>query len=267
MNSELVLYEKSDGIATVTLNRPEKLNALTPQMRVEMRQAFEDVGADDGVRVLILTGAGRGFCAGADIVTVAERAELADDESMRSLRLQPVATNRPATLLRNLEKPTICALNGIIAGGPIALALSCDIIIASEQARFRMALTRVGLSLENGISYMLSRRIGSHLTLELAYTNDIIDAREMERIGLVNRVVSHAELMSTARDMALKMFDIPPLGLAMAKRCVYKALEAPDLDSQIAFEMLLGKTLGQTEDRKEAVQSFMEKRKPVYQGR
>lgn len=267
MDFEFILFEKVDGIATVTLNRPDKLNALTPPMRVEMRKAFEDVAEDDEARVLILTGAGRGFCAGADIVTVAERAELADDESMRALRLQPVATNRPATLLRNLNKPTICALNGIVAGGPIALALSCDIIIASDQARFRMALTRVGLSLENGLSYMLSRRIGSHLTLELAYTNDIIDAREMERIGLVNRVVPHDQLMPTARNMALKMFDIPPLGLALAKQCVYKALEAPDLETQIAFEMLSGKTLGQTEDRKEAVQSFMEKRKPVYRGR
>ncbi len=267
MDFEFILFEKKDGIAAVTLNRPDKLNALTPQMRVEMRKVFEEAAEDDGVRVLILTGAGRGFCAGADIVTVAERAELADDESMRALRLQPVATNRLATLLRNLSKPTICALNGIIAGGPIALALSCDIIIASDQARFRMALTRVGLSLENGISYMLSRRIGSHLTLELAYTNDIIDAQEMERIGLVNRVVPHDKLMQTARDMAQKMFDIPPLGLAMAKKCVYKSLEAPDLETQIAFEMLLGKTLSQTEDRKEAVQSFMEKRKPVYQGR
>jgi 2-(1,2-epoxy-1,2-dihydrophenyl)acetyl-CoA isomerase len=267
MDFEFILFEKTDGIATVTLNRPDKLNALTPQMRVELRKVFEDAAEDDGVRVLILTGAGRGFCAGADIVTVAERAELADDESMRALRLQPVATNRPATLLRDLRKPTICALNGIIAGGPIALALSCDIIIASDQARFRMALTRVGLSLENGISYMLSRRIGPHLTLELAYTNDIIDAHEMERIGLVNRVVPHDKLMLTARDMAQKMFDIPPLGLAMAKKCVYKSLEASDLETQLAFEMLLGKTLSQTEDRKEAVQSFMEKRKPVYRGR
>jgi enoyl-CoA hydratase/carnithine racemase len=267
MDFEYILFEKAEGIATVTLNRPDKLNALTPQMRVEMRKAFEDVAADDGIRILILTGAGRGFCAGADIVTVAERAEMADDEPMRALHLQPVATNRPATILRNLEKPTICALNGVIAGGPIALALSCDIIIASEQARFRIALTRVGLSLENGLSYILSRRIGPHLTLELTYTNDIIDAKEMERIGLVNRVVPHEQLMPTARNMALKMLDIPPLGLAMAKRCVYKALEAPDLESQIAFEMLLGKTLGQTEDRKEAVQSFMEKRKPVYQRR
>lgn len=267
MDFEYILLKKEEGIATVTLNRPDKLNALTPQMRVEMRKAFEDVAEDEGVRVLILTGAGRGFCAGADIGTVADRTELAEDETMRSLRLQPVATNRPAKLLRNLEKPTICALNGIIAGGPIALALSCDIIIASEQARFRMALTRVGLSLENGISYMLSRRIGSHLTLELAYTNDIIDAEKMERIGLVNKVVPHDELMSTARDTALKMFDIPPLGLAMAKKCVYKAIEAPDLESQIAFEMLLGTTLSQTEDQKEAVQSFMEKRKPVYKGK
>ncbi len=267
MKFESVLLEIEEGIATITLNRPEKLNALTPQMRVELRKAIEDAAEDDEVRAVILTGAGRGFCAGADLVTVAENAELANDELRRALRLQPVATNRPAILLRNLEKPSICALNGIVAGGPIALALSCDIIIASDQARFRIALTRVGLSLEHGISYMLCRRIGPHLTLELAYTNDIIDAREMERIGLVNRVVPHDNLMKTAKDMAGRMSDIPPLGLAMAKRCVNKALEAPDLESQIEFEMLLGKILDQTEDQKEAVRSFMAKRKPVYLGK
>jgi 2-(1,2-epoxy-1,2-dihydrophenyl)acetyl-CoA isomerase len=267
MSYEGILFEKDDGIATITLNRPDKLNAITPKMRVEMREALEDAAADGSVRAVILTGADRGFCAGADITTVASGSELADDESLRTLHLEPVATNRVAAVLRNLRKPTICALNGIIAGGPIALALSSDIIIASEKARFRIALTRVGLSLENGISYMLARRIGTHLTLELAYTNDIIDAREMERIGLVNRVVPHDELMKTARDMAKRMFDIPPLGLEMAKRCVYKALEASDLESQIAFEMLLGRTLAQTEDRKEAVTSFMEKREPVYKGR
>ena len=267
MDYEGVLFEKEDGIATITLNRPEKLNAITPRMRVSMRKALDDAEADNGVKVVILTGAGRGFCAGADITTVAEQAELADDESTRALRLEPVATNRVAAHLRAMSKPTICALNGIIAGGPIALALFSDVIIASEKARFRMAITRVGLTLENGMSYMLARRIGAQMTLELAYTNDIIDAKEMARIGLVNRLVPHDELMQTARDMAKKMFDIPPLGLAMAKRAVYKALEAPDLESQIAYEQLLGKTLSQTEDRKEAVTSFMEKRKPVYKGR
>jgi hypothetical protein len=126
---------------------------------------------------------------------------------------------------KKLLAKTICALNGIIASGPIALALSYDINIGSEQARFRIALTRVGLSLENGISYMLSQRTGSRLTLELAYTNDIIDAG----------------------DMAKKLFDIPP-GLMMAKKCAYKALKASDLGTQIAFEIMLGKTLGQIED-------------------
>jgi 2-(1,2-epoxy-1,2-dihydrophenyl)acetyl-CoA isomerase len=267
MDFEYVLLEKEEGIATITLNRPEKLNALTPQMRVEMRKALEDVSADEDTRVVIITGAGRGFCAGADIATVAAQAEMAEDEPGRALRLQPIATRRVTTLIQSLSKPTICALNGVVAGGPIAIPLSCDIIIASEHARFRIALTRVGLSLENGISYLLARRIGTHRALELAYTNDIIDAKEMERIGLVNRVVPHDDLMKTAKDMAKRMFQIPPLTLALAKQCVYKAIAAQDLETQVAFEMLLGRTLSQTEDQKEAVQSFMEKREPVYKGK
>lgn len=267
MEYQYVLVEKEDGIATVTLNRPEKLNALIPEMRVELRKALEDTAEDDNIRVVILTGTGRGFCAGADIVTVAEGTEFATDEVERALRLEPVATYRLISLIQSLNKPTICALNGVVAGGPIGLALACDIIIASEQARFRIALTRVGLTLENGLSYILPRRIGSHLTLELAYTNDIIDAKEMERIGLVNRVVPHDQLMKTAKDMARRMFQMPPLSLALTKQCVYRGVAAPDLETQRAFEMLLARTLGQTEDHKEAVKSFMEKREPVYKGK
>jgi len=267
MEYQYVILQKEDGIATITLNRPEKLNALTPAMRVEIRKALEDAATDDSIRVLILTGAGRGFCAGADIATVAENAELADDEAERALRLQPVATYRLISLIESLDKPTICALNGVVAGGPIGLALACDIIIASEEARFRIALTRVGLILENGLSYILSRRIGTHLTLELAYTNDIIDAKEMERIGLVNRVVPHDELMKTVKDMAKRMFRISPLGLALTKQCVYRAVAASDLESQVAFERLLGQTLHHTEDHQEAIRSFIEKRAPVYKGR
>lgn len=267
MNYEYILLEKEDGIATITLNRPERLNALTPQMRVEMRKALEDVAADDSIRVVILTGAGRGFCAGADISTVVDGAEMADDEPERALRLQPVSTNRLVVLIQSLNKPTICALNGVVAGGPLAIALTCDIIIASEQARFRIALTRMGLPLENGISYLLPRMIGHHLTLELAYTNDIIDAREMERIGLVNRVVPHDELMKTAKEMARRMFQIPPLTLMMVKKGVYKGIAADDIESQVAYEMLLGRTLARTEDQKEAQRSFIEKREPVYKGK
>ncbi len=267
MDLKYVLYEKKEGIGIITLNRPEKLNALTPAMRVEIRQAFEDAEKDDQIRVVILTGAGRAFCAGADIGTVAGGAEMADDEPRRALLLKPVASHRISSFIQSMEKPTLCAVNGIVAGGPIAIALACDILIASEKAQFRLALTRVGLTLENGLSYILPRRIGAHRTLELAYTNDVIDAKEMERIGLANRVVPHDQLMETAIGMARKMFQIPPLSLALAKQCVAKGLAAADLESQVDFERLAGMTLKQTEDQKEAVKSFMEKREPRYQGK
>jgi len=264
---EHVLYEKKDGISIISINRPDKLNALTPAMRVEIRKAFEDAAADLGVRVVILTGIGRAFCAGADIGTVEEGREMADDEPQRALLLKPVASHRISSFIQGMEKPTICALNGIVAGGPISIALACDILIASDRAQFRLALTRVGLTLENGLSYLLPRRIGSHLTLELAYTNDIIDAKEMERIGLVNRVVPHDQLMETAMNMARRMFQISPLALAHAKKCVYKGLAAADLESHTDFERLAGITLKETEDHKEAIKSFREKRQPIYQGK
>ena len=267
MNYDHVRLEKDAGIAIITLDRPERLNALTPQMRVGIRTALEDADADEGVRAIILTGAGRGFCSGADVTTVAERTEMADDEPQRARLLQPVTTPRILALMRSLNKPTICALNGVAAGAGTGLALTCDVIIASDQARFRVAFTRMGLSPGDGLSYLLPRRIGTHRALELAYTNDLIDAKEMERIGLVNRVVPHDELMTAARETAHKMSQIPPLTLALAKQCIYKGAAAPDIESQMMFEDLAGRTLAQTEDQREAQRSFIEKRQPVYKGK
>ena len=267
MSYQYILLEKEDGIATITLNRPEKLNSLIPQMRVEMRKALEDVDADDSVRVVILTGAGRAFCAGADVVTVAERTEMADDEPQRALLLKPVQTTRLLTLMRELNKPTICALNGVAAGAGTGLALTCDILIASEQARFRVAFTRMGMPPGDGLSYFLPRRIGTHKALELIYTNDIIDAREMERIGLVNKVVPHDELMKAAKEMAKKMFQIPPITLALAKKSVYRGAAVPDIEAQEAFDGLIGSRLARTEDQREAQRSFIEKREPDYKGK
>ena len=267
MSYQYVLLEKEEGIATITLKRPERLNALIPPMRVEMREALEDVAADEGIRVVILTGAGRGFCSGADVTTVAERTEMAEDEPQRALLLQPVATPRLLALMRSLNKPTICALNGVAAGAGTGLVLTCDIIIASEQARFRVAFTRMGLPPADGISYLLPRRVGTHRALELVYTNDIIDAREMERIGLVNKVVPHDELMVAAKEIAMRMFQIPPLTLALTKQCIYKGAAASDIESQIVFDSLAGSTLARTEDQREAQKSFIEKREPVYKGK
>ncbi|MBI3040245.1 MAG: enoyl-CoA hydratase/isomerase family protein, partial [Chloroflexi bacterium] len=189
MEYEWVIYEKEDGIAVLTLNRQDRLNSWIPPMRVEARKCIEDAGADSAVRVLIVTGAGRGFCAGADVGTVVAGTEEADDEPPRQRLMLPVSTVRLMDALHSLNKPTIAAINGITAGSGIGFALACDVIIASEQARFRIAFTRIGVVPGDGITWLMTRAIGTHRALELAYTNDIIDAKEMERVGLANRVV------------------------------------------------------------------------------
>lgn len=267
MEYQWVIYEKEDGIATITLNRPDRLNALIPPMRVEMRKAFEDAAADESVRVVILTGAGRGFCAGGDVGTVVAGTEMAEDEPQRRLLLQPVSSGRVLAVIQGLNKPTICALNGVAAGGGAAYVLTCDIVIASEQARFRVAFGRLGMGPGDGISFLLTQRVGTNRALELFYTNDVIDAKEMERIGLVNRVVPHDELMKTAKEMAKKMFQIPPLSLALGKRSIYKGATAPDPETQAGFDSRVASALAETEDQKEAQRSFIEKREPVYKWR
>lgn len=266
MGYKYVLVEKEDGIATITLNRPDRLNALIPPMRVEIRMALEDADADGSIRAIILTGAGRAFCSGADIVNIYEDKELASDEPQRERLMQPVQTTRVEAAIRAVKKPVICALNGVVAGSAGGIMMTCDIIIASDQARYRLGFTRMGIAPVDAVSFLLPRRIGPHRALELAFTNDIIDAGEMERIGLVNRVVPHDKLMTSAREMAKKMFLIPPLTLALAKKCIYEGMAASSVESHGILEHFAEKTLQATEDTKEAQKSFLEKREPVYKG-
>ncbi len=266
MEYEWVIYEKEDGIAILTLNRQDRLNSLIPPMRVEARKCIEDAGADPDVRVLVVTGAGRGFCAGGDVGNVVAGTEAADDEPPRQRLMLPVSTPRLMDALRSLNKPTIAAINGIAAGSGIAFALACDVVIASEQARVRVAFTRMGIVPTDGVTWLMTRAIGIHRTLELAYTNDIIDAKEMERVGLVNRVVPHDELMKTAKETAKKMMQIPPLTLAMTKKAIYHSLGVSSMEEQMIFEHAAGSAIRGTEDSKEASSSFMEKREPVYKG-
>ena len=267
MEYEWVNYEKEDGIAILTLNRPDRLNSWIPPMRVEARKCIEDTGTDPNVRVLIVTGAGRGFCAGADVGTFVARAEQADDEPPRARLILPVATVRLVDALRSLPKPTIAAVNGIAAGSGTGFALACDVIIASDQAKFRIAFTRMGIAPGDGVTWLMTRAIGTHRTLELAYTNDVVDAKEMERIGLANRVVPHDELMKAAKDTAKRMMQIPPLTLAITKKAIYHSLGAHSLEDQIVFEHAANSAIRDTEDSKEAARSFVEKREPLYKGR
>lgn len=275
MSYESILTDKDQGICTVTLNRPAKLNALTPQMRMEIREALENADADNDIKVIILTGAGRGFCSGLDVTPYPgqEENDYAPEE-MKWMLMHPQSLIRSLPgqrtvpeVIRALSKPTICALNGVMAGAGSGFALSCDIIIASEKASFLVATTRIGLVLEFDTSFLLPMRVGTHRALELAYTNDRINAEEMERIGLINKVVPHERLMIAAKEMAKKMFLIPPLSLTLVKRCVYAGAEAArNVEAQRIFDIACEAALAKTKDQAEATASFWEKRPPVYKG-
>ena len=244
---EKIVYEKGDGIATITLNRPDKLNALNWPMRLELIDAIEDVGHDDNVRVLILTGAGRGFCAGGDVGRQLRRAQ--GEEPEENLR-QPVGGFCLA--LRSLEKPIIAAVNGVAVGAGLSLALHCDLRIASEEARFGVLFSQVGLSPDSGMSYALPKLVGLGKALELMFLNDIIGAKEAERIGLVNRVVPANDLMDVTREMAGAIAKFSPLAIQMTKQVAYLGF-INDLNVQLHVESDAVQRCLKSDEHKEAV--------------
>jgi 2-(1,2-epoxy-1,2-dihydrophenyl)acetyl-CoA isomerase len=210
-----LILEKKDGIAILTLNRPQRLNALGVTLLDEFPAAIKEVDQDEEVRVLILTGAGEGFCSGADVkdilATPFKRGKSSFEDYIR-------ASAETLVPLLNLMKPTIAAINGMASGGGLALALMCDIRIASEKARFTTVFIRRALpGLTDIMSTLLPRIVGLARTLELAYTGDIISAQEADRIGLVNRVVPHKDLMKATGDLAAKLAEGPPIALALTK--------------------------------------------------
>ncbi|MFC1885823.1 enoyl-CoA hydratase/isomerase family protein [Thermodesulfobacteriota bacterium] len=267
MAFETILLEKKKGIAVITLNRPERLNAFIPQMNDELKTAVEDVTGDGDVRVLVLTGAGRGFCAGADRNAQADRADMRDaGQRITKSRHDQVAPLSINTVLHKMEKPTICAVNGAAVAVGLSLALSCDIRIASETARFGTIWGRRGLMGDGGGTYYLTRLLGTSKALELLFTDDIIDAREAERIGLVSRVVPREDLMPTVKELAGKIAKGPSVAMELNKRAVYKAL-TNTLEAQLDFEHWGQSVCYATEDHKEAIQAAKEKRDPAFKGR
>jgi len=267
MAYENIIFEREGGVAIITLNRPEKLNAYSTAMMDELTRAFEDVVKDEDIRVLLLTGAGRGFCAGADIGGQAERAALrAAGKRIVKSRHEQVAPVPVSVTLYKIEKPTICAVNGVAVGIGLSTVLACDIRIASENARFGTARVRRGLIPDGGATFYMPRQLGTSRALELMYTGDIIDAREAERIGLVSRVVPQEELMPKAKELAGRIAKGPAVALEITKRSVYKAL-TNDIDSQVDYELWGQGVCYQTEDHKEAIQAAAEKREPVFKGR
>ncbi|MBI2370789.1 MAG: enoyl-CoA hydratase/isomerase family protein [Deltaproteobacteria bacterium] len=261
MAFETILYEKREGVAFLTLNRPQALNARNRQMRREMVAALQDARADEGVRVLILTGAGdRAFSVGRDLKEAAqESGSLVEGRRARH-------QENDTLVLATLDKPTIAAIHGYALGGGCELALACDIRVASEDAQLGLPEVSRGMIPGSGGTQRLPRLVGMGRALELILTGEPVDAREAYRIGLVNRVVPRSELLPTAEKIARTIASRAPVALRYAKEAVVKGVDLP-LEEGLRLEGDLSWLLRTTEDLREGARAFVEKRPPNWKGR
>ena len=256
-----VLYEVADRVATITLNRPEALNSLDPESLVELNDAFQRANADAAVRVVILTGTGgRAFCTGSDLKkTMPPKESFAELTFGRPKWLYPFAG-------MEIDKPTICAVNGYALAGGMELALACDIRIASTNAQFGQSEVRVGSIPAAGGTQRLPRMIGRSDAMLMMLTGNSISAEEALRIGLVSRIVPPGDLIAVAREIALRIAENAPLAVRAVKRLVGDGMDMPLFAAIQAEQFALG-LLRDSEDRLEGRRAFQEKRKPNYQGR
>ncbi|MGQ9720551.1 MAG: enoyl-CoA hydratase/isomerase family protein [Candidatus Jordarchaeum sp.] len=253
-----IIVEKKDGVAKITMNRPDKLNALMSEMNFEIISALRDLDLDDSVRVVILTGAGRAFSAGGDINQMQEKYYKLDGLELRRTLQQGVKT--VVSTIWNMEKPIIAAVNGPATGAACNIAFACDIVIASENARFGEVFIRVGLGPDGGGSYLLPRLVGIHKAKELFFTGRIFDAKEALQLGLVNRVVPSEELDSTVMDFAKELVQRPARALGVAKKAINEALNM-SMEQTLDYEMTLQSLCFQTDENKELVKEFLEKKR------
>ena len=263
MTDEPLLVEKTDHVAVLTLNRPAKLNALDASLRDAMLAAIADVQADDDVRAAVFTGAGRGFCSGADLTAApGEAPPPSQNDHLDDLGW----VGRQALAIYGLNKPVIAAVNGVAAGAGMSLALGCDLRVGSPQSRFKTVFIERNLSPDSGMSFFLPRIVGYSRAADLVYTSRAVDADEAHRIGLLDRLVEHDKLLDAALELAAQMTSWPPLALRMSKRVLQYNMEC-DLESALRFE-LTSLSFGNraVRDRKESVAAFRERRKPVYTG-
>jgi len=263
MEGKDLILEKDGAIGVLTLNRPDKMNALSAEMRENLPLALQEVQEDDNLRVLILTGAGRGFCSGADVAVQAARAagQLAD--TSRKTILQLVGSLILA--FEKINKPIIAAINGVAAGVGLTMTLACDLRIASANARFAAIWVKRGLIADGGATYLLPLIVGMEKALELTYTGEIIDAKEAERIRLVSRVVPPEELMTRARELAQKIASGPPISVELVKRVMWEKIRS-QVREHLLMESYAQNLCRTTQDQKEAVKAFMEKREPQFKG-
>jgi 2-(1,2-epoxy-1,2-dihydrophenyl)acetyl-CoA isomerase len=256
---ETIIYEKRDGVATITLNRPQSLNAFVPQMNKEVLEALKDSERDDLVRCFMLTGAGRAFCAGQDLKGRTPDQKGSLGESLRE-KYNPMIRQ-----IRQTEKIVIAAVNGVAAGAGCNLALACDLRVASADAKFIQSFVRVGLAPDSGGSFILPRLVGLSKAMELLLLGETVDAQEAQRIGLVAKVFPAAEFAQAAREIAERIAR-SPRGIGLIKRAVNHAM-LPALEASLEYEAHLQEIAGRSSDYDEGVRAFLEKRTPVFTGK
>ncbi len=251
-----------DGIAILTLNRPENLNALSDDIRVGLLEALTRLGADNAIGCIVLTGAGRGFCAGGDVKTMGSRAVKAFEERATGI----LFSGQVPALMHRTPKPIIAMVNGVAVGAGLGMAAACDIRIAARSARLGAGFIKIGLSGDWGTTWSLTQLVGTAKARELMFTGEMIEADEAARIGLVNKVVDDAELLSVTMAMAERIASMPHLALGYTKKNLEVATTGDFADSLDA-EAFNQARCSQMEDHHEALRAFKEKRKPVFTGR
>ena len=253
----------TDRVATLTLNRPDRLNALSTSILDGLLEALPRLAADPDVAVVILTGAGRGFCAGGDVKSMAEGTSLLElENAVQRLR----GRMEVSRLLHEIPKPTIAMVNGPAAGAGLAMALACDLRIAAQSARFITAFAKVGFSGDFGGSYFLSKLIGTGKARELYYSGDQLDATQAVALGVVNSVVPDAELLQATMALARRLALGPSVALGLMKQN-FNAAESGTLSQLLDLEALNQVKTSRTEDHREAARAFVEKRPAVFKGR
>lgn len=263
MDFEHLIYNVDKLVATITLNRPETLNALTPAMRKSFAAALELAENDDDVRVIIITGTGKGFCSGGDVKAMNE-ARKSGKASVLDDRIDPIR-DRIVLALRESTKPIIAAVNGAAAGAGMNIALACDIRIAADTAKFGETFAKRGLHPDWGGTYFLPRIVGMAKACELIWSGKMISAQEAQDLGIVSQLEAPDELMRSALDMANSFAAGPPIAIRMAKRAIYRSMDST-LREALEYETYAQNTCSSTMDAKEGIAAFVEKREPVFTG-
>lgn len=258
---ETIVVEQEDGVVTITLNRPDKYNALNKVVAKELVAVFKEAQRSEAIRCLLLTGAGKGFCAGQDLGDVEGRnSEFSFREHLEN------SYNKMVSQMHSLEKPIVVAVNGACVGAGLGLALAGDIRYASDQAKFRSAFIGIGLVPDTGVSYWLPRLIGPARAAEMLFTNDLVEATTAVQMGLINKVLPHEQLLPAAKALALRLAAGPTRGMGLTKRALNHTWGA-SFTEQLEYEAQLQEIAGHTADYREGVAAFGEKRVAQFVGR